>query len=120
MKKLSGNKDKVSGYRYDLFDKELNVRPWKANELDFYDSVIEEYVKLENIVSVTAAKIRNNHKNLKRKFFNVDIEVQEEKQAKKKMKAGKLFEVRSTQKEEVDPLIFCPSSRNYWGKVRPR
>ena len=84
LKKLSGNKDKVSGYRYDLFDKELNVRPWKANELDFYDSVIEEYVKLENIVSVTVAKIRNNHKNLKRKFFNVDIEVQEEKRERKR------------------------------------
>ena len=61
LKKMSGNKDKVAGYRCTLFDKELNVRPWKANELDFYDNVIDEYVKLENIVSVTAAKIRNNH-----------------------------------------------------------
>ena len=84
LKKLSGNKDKVTGYRYDLLDKELNVRPWKANELDFYDSIIEEYVKLENIVSVTSSKIRNNHKNLKRRFFNVDIEVQEEKRKRKR------------------------------------
>ena len=73
LKKLSGNKDKVAGYRYDLFDKELNVRPWKANELDFYDSIIEEYVKLENIVSVTSSKIRNNHKNLKRRFLMLTL-----------------------------------------------
>ena len=84
LKKLSGNKDKVAGYRYDLFDKELNVRPWKANELDFYDSIIEEYGKLENILSVTSSKIRNNHKNLERKFFNVDIEVREEKRKRKR------------------------------------
>ena len=67
-----------------MFVKEFNIRPWKANEVDFYDSIIEEYVKLENIVSVTSSKIRNNHKNLKRKFFNVDIEVQEGKRKRKR------------------------------------
>ena len=43
--KAEENKDNVAGYRCDLFDKELKAL--EGNQLDFYDHVIEENVKLK-------------------------------------------------------------------------
>ena len=69
--KLTGNKSKIISYRLGLFDEGLTVKPWKANELEFYDNIIEQCTRLQDFVSTTLAKIWLTHKDLK--FFNADI-----------------------------------------------
>ena len=42
LEKLSSFKDTITDHRSNLFDKDGNVKPWKANELAFYDTILKD------------------------------------------------------------------------------
>ena len=105
LKQLIDHKTIVSEFRRDLFDKELNVKLWKANELAFYNSMIEEYGVMETTVNTTCSKLRNTEKELKRKFFKSDIEEQEEKRKKKEGKRTNNRRNRIKLKGFLTPLM---------------
>ena len=73
LKKLSGNKDKVAGYRYDLFGKELNVRPWKANELIFMTVLLKSMSNWKILCQSLLLKLETIIKILKGDFLMLTL-----------------------------------------------
>ena len=84
LKQLTGHKTIVSEFRRDLFDKELNVKLWKAIELAYYSTMIEEYGVKETTINTTCSKLRNSEKEVKRNSSRVLLKNKKKKGRKKK------------------------------------
>ena len=46
MQKLNSHKLTVNSYGTNLFDTDIQIRIWKANELSFYDQLLKKYSEL--------------------------------------------------------------------------
>ena len=90
---------RLKEYRSSLFDKEHNVKPWKANELRFLDAkitLLEESLKrLQN----TDSDIITNMKLLKRK---VSAESDTACESKRKQRSQTEKNEMKTEKEQVN------------------
>ena len=67
-----------------MFNKELQIRPWKANELSYYDKFINEWKQIEDEITSKITQMRNLRNQLKRKFSKDSIDEEEEKRKRRR------------------------------------
>ena len=82
--RLSKLKKLVLNFKSSLYDSEYVVKPWKANELMYYD---EKLVKISNMmqhVSDLDRKLNDTFQSLKRKFSKGDIDMAEKNRKRRR------------------------------------
>ena len=75
--------------RSTLFNKENNVKSWKANELKFYDDRMADSEAMKCKLEECQTKIITNIGTLKRKLSLVNDEVAESKRKHKQLQENK-------------------------------
>ena len=101
-------KEEILQLRSNLFDKDMNIKPWRANELVFYDSKKTLLEDLNNSLQKTNTMIITNINLLKRRA-NASAEQTAETKRKKRSarvnarKSAKEKEIRFTNK--VDEVL---------------
>ena len=81
--------DVIMKQRSSLFNKENNVKSWKANELKFYDDRMADLEAMRGKLEECQTKIITNIGTLKRKLSLVNDEVAESKQKHKRPQENK-------------------------------
>ena len=84
MQKLNSHKVTVNSYRTNLFDTDIQIRIWKANELSFYDQLLKKYSEMGVEIEKKVSQMNVLGSNLKRKFSASNIFSEEEKRKKRR------------------------------------
>jgi hypothetical protein len=90
-------KQEIITLRTNLFDKDMNIKPWRANELRFYDSKITLLEELKNSLKKTYTLIITNTNLLKR---GTNASVEETAEAKRKKRAVRKNAQKSAKEKE--------------------
>jgi hypothetical protein len=90
-------KQEIIKLRSNLFDKDMNIKPWRANELTFYDSKITLLEELKNSLQKTHTLIITNTNLLKRR---TNASVEETAEAKRKKRAVRKNAQKSAKEKE--------------------
>ena len=67
--KINDASSLITTYRSNLFDSNHVIKPWKANEMTFYDSLIDECVQMKNATELALGKINSLTSNLKKNIY---------------------------------------------------
>jgi glutamate synthase domain-containing protein 2 len=90
-------KQEIIKLRSNLFDKDMNIKPWRAKELRFYDSKITLLEELKNSLQKTHILIITNTNILKRR---TNASVEETAEAKRKKRAVRKNAQKSAKEKE--------------------
>ena len=77
-------KEKITKLRSNLYDMNHVIKPWKANELLFYDGRMSCITDMETDIKAQERKHNFTLQCLRRKFFKSDVESMEEKRKLKR------------------------------------
>ena len=105
--KVSSLKSSVTLYRSNLFTKELQIRPWKANERSYYGKFINECKQMEDEITSTITQMQNLTNQLKRKFSKDSIDEEEEKRKRwRQIQNSKKAENKKLKRRDNSTLIL--------------
>ncbi|CAB3978155.1 Hypothetical predicted protein [Paramuricea clavata] len=90
-------KQEILNLRSNLFDKDMNIKQWRANELRFYDSKITLLEELKNSLQKTHTLIITNTNLLNRR---TNASVEETAEAKRKKRAVRKNAQKSAKEKE--------------------
>ena len=82
--KINDASSLITTYSSNLFDSNHVIKSWKANEMAFYDSLIDECVQMKNATELALGKINSLTSNLKRRFTVASADEEKEKRVKKR------------------------------------
>ena len=99
--KMASLKTDILTKKAGLFDNNHNVKAWKGNELSFYDEKIKQLMEMETNIATIYGKLQNLSIVLHKKFFQVDIHMQEEKRKRKRTQENK----KKSEKEKQRRLL---------------
>ena len=80
--KIQEQRNCFISYRSNLFNKEIQIKQWKANELCFYDDLIKKLNKMANETEIKLSTMNALGSDLKRKFANSYVQSEEDKRKK--------------------------------------
>ena len=89
LEKLSSFKDTITDHRSNLFDKDSNVKPWQANELAFYDTILKDILKSRVPLKPPSLKLLPHVDHLNANFSQM-LQIGKRKNAKKKNKGEQI------------------------------
>ena len=92
-------------YRSNLFDSEHKIKDWEANELAFYDKLIENCIEMYDQTEPKCNKIQSVINDLKRKFSSDEADENEDRR-KKQRKAENEAKARTNKRKDC----FLPHS----------
>lgn len=90
---------KIVDLRANLFDKDKNVKPWRANDLKFFDEKKTSLDKMKESLIQTQTSLITILKLLKRKS---DISTEYEAEAKRKKKRAQKTKERQKERRKAD------------------
>ena len=90
-------KQEIIKLRSNLFGKDMNIKPWRANELRFYDSKITLLEELKNSLQKTHTVLITNTNLLKRR---TNASVEETAEAKRKKRSVRKNAQKSAKEKE--------------------
>ncbi len=92
-----------------LYNKELSVPGWKANELRFMEQIIYESTKVESFFSKTRGDTFDTFQYLARRVGTVAAEQSEKSPAKKRRAENKRTSVKRKEKRHLKSAAECLS-----------
>ena len=82
--KISKCKAEITKQRNLLFNIDHVMKPWKANELNFYDVCLKQLGEKASQIAIVIGKLQSLAGRLRQKFFRIDIEGSEKARAAKR------------------------------------
>ena len=93
-------------YRSNLFNSEHKIKDWEANELAFYDKLIENCIEMYDQTESKCNKIQSVINDLKRKFSSDEADEKEDRR-KKQRKAENEAKARTDKEKRLFSSSFC-------------
>ena len=92
-------------YRSNLFNSEHKIKDWEANELAFYDKLIENCIEMYDQTDPKCNKIQSVINDLKRKFSSDEADEKEDRR-KKQRKAENEAKARTDKEKRLFSSSF--------------
>ena len=105
MQKLNSHKLTVNSYRTNLFDTDIQIRIWKANELSFYDQLLKKYSEMGVEIEKKVSQMNVLGNNLKRKFSASNVLSEEEKRKKRRKIQNQIKSQTDKEKRNIASLL---------------
>ena len=97
-------------YRSNLFNSEHKIKDWEANELAFYDKLIENCIEMYDQTEPKCNKIQSVINDLKRKFSSDEADEKEDR--RKNNKRQRMKQSKNRQREKIVFFLILPLSFN--------
>ena len=105
MQNLNSHKLTVNSYRTNLFDTDIQIRIWKANELSFYDQLLKKYSEMGVEIEKKVSQMNVLGNNLKRKFSASNVLSEEEKRKKRRKIQNQIKSQTDKEKRNIASLL---------------
>ena len=107
LNKIKGFSYTFRNYKSSLFDIHHVIKPWKVNEMSFFDKLLEKCSEFTTATETAIGKIHLLTGNLKKRFTTASADVEEEKRIKKRKRENATKSAKDKQKDYLpQPLIY--------------